>query len=110
MKNGSELLHGTLDLMILELLTEGELHGWAIAHRIKELSDDLLQVGQGSLYPALYRLRDMGLIQSEWGISEAGRRAKFYNITETGKVQRQRQREAWDDFSWAVNRVIGVSS
>ena len=80
-----ELLQGTLDLLILRTLTREAMHGWAVSHRIQEISRDTLRVNQGSLYPALHRLEDDGLVRSAWGISELGRRAKFYEIRNNGK-------------------------
>ena len=80
-----ELLQGTLDLLILRTLTREPMHGWAVSHRIQEISRDALRVNQGSLYPALHRLEDEGLVKAEWGVSELGRRAKFYALTAAGR-------------------------
>ena len=101
-----ELQQGTLDLLILNTLASGPLHGWAISRGIREASRDVLQVQQGSLYPALYRLEDKGLIEAEWGISPEGRKAKFYNLTTAGKKQLARETEAWKTWSGAVNLVL----
>ena len=101
-----ELLQGTLDLLVLRTLASGSMHGWAVAQRLQEVSGDVLQVGQGSLYPALHRLEDEGWIRAEWGISEAGRRAKFYSLTRRGRRQLERERESWQAFADAVSRVL----
>ena len=104
-----ELQQGTLDLLILNTLASGQLHGWGISRRIREASRDVLQVQQGSLYPALYRLEDKGLIEAEWGISQEGRKAKFYRLTTAGKKQLARETEAWKTWSGAVNLVLRTS-
>ena len=91
-----ELLQGTLDMMILRVLSRGDKHGWAIAQRIQEVSNNLLTVEEGSLYPALFRLERQGWLQSEWGQSEKQRRAKFYRLTRSGKTQLDRLSESWD--------------
>ena len=101
-----ELQQGTLDLLILNTLASGQLHGWAISRRIREASRDVLQVQQGSLYTALYRLEDKGLIAAEWGISPEGRKAKFYHLTPSGRKQLARETEAWKTWSGAVNLVL----
>jgi PadR family transcriptional regulator PadR len=101
-----ELQQGTLELLILNTLSAAPLHGWAISRRIREASREVLQVQQGSLYPALYRLEDKGLIAAEWGISTEGRRAKFYHLTAAGKKQLLRETEAWRTWSGAVNLVL----
>jgi transcriptional regulator len=102
----ADLLQGTLDLLILKTLALGPLHGWGISKRISQLSSDVLRVGQGSLYPALYRLEDRGWIDAEWGISPEGRRAKFYRLTAEGKRQLGAETETWRLFSLAVNHVL----
>ena len=101
-----DLLQGTLDLLILRTLTSDERHGWAISERIQEISRDVLQVNQGSLYPALHRLEHQGWITSEWGVSELGRRARFYKITAAGRKQLVAESEHWDKFTEAVGRVM----
>jgi len=83
----TELLHGTLELLILRVLRASSLHGWGISKHIREVSRETLQINQGSLYPALYRLERQGLIRAEWGTSDEGRRAKFYTITRAGSTQ-----------------------
>jgi PadR family transcriptional regulator PadR len=87
MPPSTDLLQGTLDLLILQTLTLEPMHGWSVAQRIQQLSKDVLQIGQGSLYPALYRLEYKGWIRSEWQITENNRRAKYYRLTRTGKKQ-----------------------
>jgi transcriptional regulator len=103
----TDLLQGTLDLLILKTLGTGPLHGWGISKRIRQISKDVLQVNQGSLYPALYRLEDRGWIVAKWGISPEGRRAKFYTMTAAGRKQLGDEAEAWRLFSTAVNDVLG---
>jgi transcriptional regulator len=101
-----ELLQGTVDLLILRTLSREPMHGWAVSHRIQEISRDALRVNQGSLYPALHRLEDDGLVRSEWGVSELGRRAKFYEITGAGKRQLARETATWRRFSEAIQLVL----
>src|SRR5436305_8895496 len=91
----TELLQGTLDMLILKVLNRGPMHGFGIAERIQQLSDDVLSVGEGSLYPALYRLQDRGWIESEWGQSENNRRAKYYTLTKVGRKQLGVESEGW---------------
>jgi len=102
----ADLLQGTLDLLILKTLALGPLHGWGISKRIRQLSSEVLQIGQGSLYPALYRLEDRDWITAEWGISPEGRRAKFYRLTAVGRRQLSTETESWRLFSLAVNHVL----
>ena len=106
MAEKTDLLQGTLDLLILKTLALGPLHGWGISKRIRERSRDVLQVNQGSLYPALYRLEDRGWIESEWGISPEGRRAKFYRLTAAGREQFTAERAQWRIFTAAVDEVL----
>ena len=101
-----ELQQGTLDLLILKTLAAGELHGWAISRRIQQQSGEVLRVGQGSLYPALYRLEDRGLVSSDWGISPEGRRARFYKLSAAGRKALARETTAWQVYSGAVNLVL----
>jgi PadR family transcriptional regulator, regulatory protein PadR len=101
-----DLLQGTLDLLILRTLTGDPRHGWAISERIQELSQDVLRVNQGSLYPALHRLEHQGWIVSDWGVSELGRRARFYRLTAGGRRKLERETEDWARFSTAVGRVL----
>jgi transcriptional regulator len=105
----SDLLQGTLDLLVLRTLVPGEMHGWGIAQRIQQVSADVLSVTQGSLYPALYRLEEQGFIASSWGTSENNRRAKFYSLTRTGHRALERERENWERFAAAVGRVLGTA-
>jgi transcriptional regulator len=104
-----ELLQGTLDLLILRTLTRDAMHGWAVSHRIQEISRDALRVNQGSLYPALHRLEDDGLVRSAWGISELGRRAKFYEITAAGRRQLARETATWRRFADAIQLVLQLA-
>ena len=108
-KARSDLLQGTLDLLILKTLGLGPQHGWGIAQRIQQVSEEVLQVNQGSLYPALHRLEEQGWIDSEWGVSENGREAKFYKLTRTGQRQLQVETANWARMSAAVERVLAVS-
>lgn len=101
-----DLLQGTLDLLILRTLQHQPRHGWGISKRIRETSRGVLEVNQGSLYPALYRLEDRGWIVGEWGVSDEGRRAKFYRLTRTGRRQLQTEAEGWQRFSAAVDCVL----
>jgi transcriptional regulator len=102
----ADLLQGTLDLLVLRVLSGEDLHGWGISKRIRQLSDGVLEVNQGSLYPALYRLRDRGLIEGSWGISPEGRRARFYRLTRDGRKAVQEEHASWELFTAAVNRVL----
>src|SRR5947207_1319352 len=104
-----ELLKGTLDLMILKTLSWAPAHGYGIARWIEQCTDDVLQVEEGSLYPALHKLEDQGLIVAEWGISELNRRAKFYRLTTAGKKQLRASHENWARFSKALARVLEVA-
>src|SRR6266516_7852188 len=101
-----DLLQGTLDLLILRTLATEPRHGWAISERIQQLSRDVLRVNQGSLYPALHRLEQQGWITAEWGVSELGRRARFYQLTAAGRRQLRDESEQWRQFSVAVVRVL----
>jgi PadR family transcriptional regulator len=102
----SEMLHGTLDVLILRTLRRGPCHGWGISRRIREASRDVLQVNQGSLYPALYRLERRGWIVSENGTSEEGRRVRIYRLTPEGRRQLAAGTAEWRAFSLAVNWVL----
>jgi transcriptional regulator len=101
-----DLLQGTLDLLILRTLATGPNHGYGIASRIHQLSQDELRVEEGSLYPALYRLEEQGLIESEWGATENNRRAKFYRLTRKGRAASQQEFDSWLRLSGAVTRVL----
>jgi PadR family transcriptional regulator, regulatory protein PadR len=102
----SDLLQGTLDLLILQTLVREPLHGWGISKRIQLLSGDVLAVGQGSLYPALHRLEQQGWIRAEWKDSDLGRAAKFYALTREGRKQLARELENWERLSSAVRLLI----
>ena len=102
----TDLLQGTLDVLVLKTLRTAPMHGWGISQRIQQLSEDVLQVNQGSLYPALYRLEAKGWIRSEWGASENNRRARFYELTRAGRKQLEQERESWERFAQAVSRVL----
>ena len=102
----TDLLQGTLDMLILRVLNRGENHGWGIADRIEQLSKSVLSVGEGSLYPALYRLQDQGWIESEWGMSDNNRKAKFYRLTKAGRKQLEVEKESWDLLTSAISEIM----
>jgi PadR family transcriptional regulator PadR len=102
----SDLVQGTLDLLILKTLSHEAKHGWAIAKRIQQLSGEVLQVQQGSLYPALHRLEQQGWIKAKWAESETGRQAKFYSLTAAGRAQLERETESWQRLSGAINLIV----
>jgi PadR family transcriptional regulator, regulatory protein PadR len=104
-----DLPQGTLDLLILRTLALESLHGWAISERVQQLSTDVLQVQQGSLYPALHRLERRGWIKARWGISENNRRAKYYELTAKGRKQLDIEKDAWATITAAVARVLGTA-
>src|SRR5215831_14007381 len=104
----SDLLQGTLDLLILRTLAEGPMHGWGISQRIQQVSDDVLQVNQGSLYPALHRLEEQGWVAASWKNSENNRLAKYYELTALGHRQMAEEKENWVRLSGAVARIVGV--
>lgn len=106
MPKPSDLLQGTLDLLILKVIATGPLHGWGIAKRIQVISGDVLSVGQGSLYPALHRLEHQGWITAEWKDSDLGRSTKVYSLTREGKKQLERELRSWNRLSSAVRLVI----
>lgn len=108
-KPKSDLLQGTLDVLILKTLDLGPMHGWGISQRIQQISEDVLQVNQGSLYPALHRLEEQGLIRAEWGNSENNRQAKFYELTRLGRKQLTEETENWTRLSAAVDRILGTA-
>lgn len=101
-----ELLQGTLDMLILKALQHEPMHGFGISVRIRQMSAEVLQVEQGSLYPALYRLEDQGWIKSEWGVSENNRKAKFYSLTATGRKQLDAETANWARVSAAINLIL----
>jgi PadR family transcriptional regulator, regulatory protein PadR len=104
-----DLLQGTLDLLILKTLALGPMHGWGIAQRIQQVSQEVLQVGQGSLYPALARLEQRGWIGSEWSVSDANRRAKFYSLTASGARQLKKELGEWERLSAAIALILQQS-
>ena len=101
-----DLLQGTLDLLVLRTLEAGPRHGWAISERIQQISREVLRVNQGSLYPALHRLEHQGWIKAEWGVSELGRRARFYRLTAAGRTQLGVETESWERLTAAIGRVL----
>ena len=105
-----ELLRGTLDMLVLRSLQLGPMHGWGIADRLEQGSEQLFQLGQGSLYPALYRLERQGLIGSTWRITENNRRARYYALTAAGRAHLAREREAWNRFARAVELVLRMTN
>jgi PadR family transcriptional regulator PadR len=102
----SDLVQGTLDLLILKTILLEPKHGWAIAKRIQQISNEVLQVQQGSLYPALHRLEQQGWIRAKWTETDSGRRAKFYSLTPAGRAQLEREKESWSRLSTAINLVV----
>jgi len=104
-----DLLQGTLDLLILRTLQAGPLHGWAISERIQQISQDVLQVNQGSLYPALHRLEHQAWIKAEWGVSDLGRRARFYKLTAAGRKQLELETKSWDELTEAIGRIMRLA-
>ena len=105
----SDLLQGTLDLLILKTLALGPQHGWGISQRIQQMSEDVLQVNQGSLYPALHRLEEQGWIDSEWGVSDTNRQAKFYRLTRAGQRQLEVEAAQWARIIAAVGRILDAT-
>ena len=105
----SDLVQGTLDLLILKTISLEPMHGWAIAKRIQQISDDVLRVQQGSLYPALHRLEQQAWITAEWGESETGRKAKLYSLTREGREQLDKELANWDRLSTAINLVARMA-
>ena len=106
MPPSTDLLQGTLDLLILQTLALGPMHGWGVAQRIQQVSAEVLQIGQGSLYPALHRLEYKGWIQADWGNSENNRRAKFYSLTPAGRKQLETELHTWERLSSAIALVL----
>ena len=107
--NRTDIMQGTLELLILKTLSRESMHGYGIAQRIHQTVDDLLKIEDGSLYPALYRMEARGWIASEWGASENNRRAKFYKLTRAGRRQLDAQSVNWERVSRAVTRVLGAT-
>lgn len=106
MPPSTDLLQGTLDMLILRAIANEPQHGWAIAQRIQQVSNDVLQIGQGSLYPALHRLEYKGWIRAEWGASENNRKARFYSLTKAGRKQLDAELENWARLTGAINVVL----
>jgi PadR family transcriptional regulator PadR len=104
-----DLPQGTLDLLILRTLALGPQHGWAVSVRVQQMSSDVLQIQQGSLYPALHRLERRGLIKARWGTSENNRRAKYYELSKMGRQQLEVQKDAWQKLTAAVAQVLGTA-
>ena len=109
-KSKTDLLQGTLDLLILKTLALGPMHGWGISQRIQQTSEDVLRVNQGSLYPALHRLESSGWVVAEWGASDNNRQAKFYRLTKTGQKQLREETEQWERMAGAVARILAAES
>src|ERR1700722_19535049 len=109
MKQKAEVLQGTLDLLVLKTLdTMGAMHGYGIAQRIQQISEDVLQLNQGTLYPALLRLEQQGWVRSEWGTSENNRKARYYSLTRTGRKQLVEERANWDRMAAAIARLLAA--
>lgn len=106
----SDLVQGTLDLLILKTVSLERKHGWAIAKRIQQISGDVLQVQQGSLYPALHRLEQRGWIKAKWAETETGRQAKFYSLTASGRAQLEKESASWSRLSAAINLIVQTAS
>jgi transcriptional regulator len=106
MSRPTELVQGTLDLLILKVLQLEPKHGWAIAQRLRQMSNEVLQVGQGSLYPALHKLEHNGWIESEWKATETGRPAKFYSLTPEGRRALKREADQWERLSSAISAIV----
>lgn len=109
MAKSTDLLQGTLDMLVLKTLALGPMHGWGISQRIQQVSEDVLVINQGSLYPAMYRLEQQGLIRSEWGSSENNRQAKYYELTRAGRKKLAEETENWGRLSAAVERILQTS-
>src|SRR5437660_8078646 len=109
MANASDLIHGTLDLLILNTISLEPQHGWAIAKRIQQVSNEVLQITQGALYPALHRLEHQGWLKSEWRVTETKREAKYYSLTRAGRAQLQKELAQWDRLSSAVGLVVQMA-
>ena len=105
----SDLFLGTLDMLILRTVRAEPMHGWGIAQRIQLVSSDVLRLNQGSLYPAVHRLRDKGLLDAEWGVSENNRKAKFYRLTDLGREHLSRETEKWKTFTRAVEAILQMA-
>jgi PadR family transcriptional regulator PadR len=104
-----DLLQGTLDMLILRVLSRGEMHGWGIADRLSQLSKNALQLGEGSIYPALYRMEAKGWIAAEWAVSDNNRKAKYYSLTKAGRKQLEVEQEDWSKLSAIIATVMEAS-
>ena len=109
MSKPSDLVQGTLDLLVLKILALEPLHGWALSQRLKQVSGEVLQVSDGSLYPALHKLEQQGWIQAEWKLTENNRRAKFYSLTRLGRRQLEREAANWERVSAAISGVMRLT-
>ena len=109
MSKPKDLVQGTLDLLILKIVALEPMHGWAIAQRIRQMSGEVLQVGQGALYPALHKLEQNGWVRSEWAQSENGRRAKYYTLTRSGRKALQHEAAQWSRLSHAISLIVGTA-
>lgn len=109
MSRPTDLIQGTLDLLILKVIALEPMHGWAIAQRIRQISDEVLQVGQGSLYPALHKLEQQGWIEAEWGESENNRRAKYYTLTKEGRRALKQEAAQWERLSSAISGIVRLA-
>jgi transcriptional regulator len=107
--NASDIVRGTLDLLILKTLSLEPMHGWAIAQRLEQLSRDALRIGQGSLYPALQRLEEKGWLESDWRIAESGRRAKYYELTPAGRRALGEEAKSWQQYVAMVDMILATS-
>lgn len=106
MARKTDLVQGTLDMLVLRVLSRGEMHGWGITQKLEQLSQKALQVDEGSLYPALYRMEDKGWLKSEWRVTEKSRRAKYYALTRAGKKQLETEKESWARMSGIIAAVM----
>ena len=106
MSKPTDLVQGTLDLLILKTISLQPMHGWAIAQRIRQMSDDVLQVGQGALYPSLHKLEQNGWIRSEWAVSENNRKARFYTLTRAGRKAMEQEAAQWERLSTAISLIV----
>ena len=109
MSKPTDLVQGTLDLLILKIVALEPMHGWAISQRLKQISNDVLQVGQGSLYPALHKLEQHGWIEAEWGESDNNRRAKYYRVTREGRRALQQEAAQWERLSAAITQIVRLA-
>lgn len=108
--NGVDMLQGTLDVLVLKTLSWGPMHGYAIARWLQQVTDDVLQIEEGSLYPALHRMERKGWVESEWGLSENNRRAKYYTMTLAGRRQLRAESSTWSVFAQAVSKVLTATT